>query len=195
MNPPEQNQPPTPRFPLLAVLETTAFLKAGPARFGRSGRDVLWSFITFVAVVPYNLFILSLLQANSEALSAIPFSVLGERYFLITTHSFVFVVLMLYGFCATQNKFDRFAPCLCALNWMALVPMVIFLPPLCLVALGVHSVADVQILAMMVSFYELWLIGFVLCHVLSIGWGTATALTCVIYIVQTIGTGIILSTG
>ena len=173
---------------IMGVIETAAFLKSGPRRFGRSFIALMQSFaILVVFVLPFNLYVLSLMHRDMSDISKIPYDELSGRYLTIVFYNLAFVIILLFIVATARGTVQNINRCICGFNWISVISATLMLFPIFLVSAEFHTMMDVQDLSLLIMIYELSLMTFLFVETINLRWFSAMLLATMICFIQLLG--------
>lgn len=173
---------------IMGVIETAAFLKSGPRRFGKSFIALVQSFaILAVFVLPFNMYVLSLLHRDTPEIAKIAYDELSGRYLTIVFYNIAFAIILLFIVANARGAVQNINRCICGFNWISVISATLMLLPIMLVGLKFHTMTEIQDFALLIAIYELTLMAFVFTETLNLRWFGAILLSMVIYFMQNLG--------
>ncbi len=173
---------------IMGVIETAAFLKSGPRRFGKSFIALMQSFaILVVFVLPFNMYVLSLLHRDTPEIAKIAYDELSGRYLTIVFYNIAFAIILLFIVANARGAVQNINRCICGFNWISVISSTLMLLPIMLVGLKYHCMGDIQDFGLLIAIYELTLMAFLFTETINLRWFGAILLSMMIYFMQNLG--------
>ena len=126
----------------LGAVEFACFLKQGAGRYTDSKADAIASFWIVAAALLFDILFLLSIKENNEILK--DWSM--DQIVIFGTIRTVFVysmnILFTYTLCRIHQKTDNILKFVTAYNWLASFQMVLLSPLLIMLALGIHTTAE-----------------------------------------------------
>ena len=177
---------------LVGAVEFGCFLKQATNRYTNSKSDAIFSFWVVGASLVFDILFLLSIQENNESLKDWGI----DQIIIFDTIRVTFVLsmnlLFTYTLCKIHRKTENFWKFLTAYNWLSSFFIILYSPLLIMLALGIHTTADMANLLVLTWIYSYSVIAFLIRHTLQISMPMAVYLAFIFFTMEYLSSSILL---